>query len=469
MSTPTTAQRIGQFAFAAHAQHLSPHSRTVFKRNILDSLGCAIGALPGKPFKVLREQFDEYGRSGSCTLIGGGTTSPDQAALYNSGLVRYVDLLDSYMSPGGLCHPSDNFATILAAADHVSASGEDFMLALAVAYEIGCRITAIVPVMAKGFNHAIQLAISSSAGSGKLFGLNAEQIAHAVAIATVDNISLSCVHSEPVSQWKGFSPGITGMRAIYSASLAKRGFTGPLRLFEGPNGLVRMFDQPLEVNWDDLRLEVIHETVMKKYCSLIHGQPVLEATLDLKRRHGVKSEEVEEVVCDIFQTGFDIAGGGGFGAKDAPQTKEQADYNLKYLISAALLDDEVGPTQLEPERVQAADAQALLRKVVVRPDAAFSAQYPHALNTRVTIRCKDGREFSKEHVGFEGGLDNPFTWERTVEKFHWLSEQYADEALRDQIIDLVSTLDEHPIAELMQLLAKVSPEPRYPAKHPGIQ
>jgi 2-methylcitrate dehydratase len=469
MSSLTTAQRIGHFAFGAHAGHLAPQSRTLFKRNILDSLGCAIGALPGKPFKALREQFDEYGRSGRCTLIGGGTASPDQAALYNSGLVRYVDLLDSYMSPGGLCHPSDNFGTVLAAAEHASASGEDFMLALAVAYEIGCRITAIVPVMAKGFNHAIQLAISSAAASGKLFGLDAEQIAHALAIATVDNISLTCVHSEPVSQWKGFSPAITGMRAIYSASLAKRGFTGPLRLFEGPNGLVRMFDQPLDVNWEDPKLEVIHETVMKKYCSLIHGQPVLEATLDLKRSNGIKSEDVEEVVCDIFQTGFDIAGGGGFGPKDDPQTKEQADYNLKYLIAAALLDDQVGPAQLEPQRVQAADAQALLARVTVRPDAAFSAQYPQALNTRVTIRCKDARVFSKEHVGFEGGLDNPLTWERTVEKFHWLSEPYANEALRDQIINLVAALDEHSISELMQLLAKVSPEPRYPAKHPGIQ
>jgi 2-methylcitrate dehydratase len=469
MTTPTTVQRIGKFAYEARALQLTAQTRRVFRRNILDSLGCAIAALPGTPFKALREQFDEYGCSGACSLIGGGTASPDQAALYNSGLVRYVDLLDSYMSPGGLCHPSDNFGAILAAADHASASGEDFMLALAVAYEIGCRITAIVPVMSKGFNHAIQLAISVAAGSGKLLGLDAEQIAHAIAIATVDNVSLTCVHSEPVSQWKGFSPGITGMRSVYSASLAKRGFTGPLRLFEGPNGLVRMFDQPVEVDWADPRLEVIHQTVMKKYCSLIHGQPVLEATLDLKRKHGLKSDEIDAVVCDIFQTGFDIAGGGSFGPKDAPRTKEQADYNLKYLISAALLDDQVGPAQLEPERVQAADAQALLKKVSVRPDAAFTAQYPHALNARVTIKRTDGQVFTKEHTGFEGGLENPFTWERTVEKFHWLSEQYADATLRGQIIDLVATLDEHPIKELLQLLAKVSPEPRFPAQHPGIQ
>ncbi|BFG79075.1 MmgE/PrpD family protein [Paraburkholderia terrae] len=469
MSTLTAVERIGRFADVAHASHLTPQTRHLLKRNILDSLGCAIAALPGSPFKALREQFDEYRSGGTCTLIGGGSTSPDQAALYNSALVRYVDLLDSYMSPGGLCHPSDNFGAILAAAEHASADGESFMLALAVAYEIGCRITAVVPVMAKGFNHAIQLAISSAAASGKLLGLYADQIAHAIAIATVDNISLSCVHSEPVSYWKGFSPGITCMRAVYSASLAKRSFTGPLRLFEGPNGLVRMFDQPVDVDWEDSRLEVVHQTVMKKYCSLIHGQPVLEATLELKRVHGITGGDVEDVVCDIFQMGYDIAGGGGFGAKDDPQTKEQADYNLKYLIAAALLDDQVGPAQLEPARVQAADAQALLKKVAIRPDAAFSAQYPKALNTRVTIRCRDGRVVSKEHVGFEGGLDNPFTWERTVEKFNWLSEPYADETLRGQIVDLVSRLEEHKISELMQLLTKVKREAVYPAKHPGIQ
>src|SRR6202453_3281898 len=243
MSTPTTAQRIGTFAHDARASHFTPQARTVFKRNILDSLGCAIAALPGAPFNALRDQFEEYRAQGTCSLIGGGSTSPDQAALYNSGLVRYVDLLDSYMSPGGLCHPSDNFGAILAAADHARASGEDFMLALAVAYEIQCRITAVVPVMAKGFNHAIQLAISASASAGRLFGLSADQIANAIAIAAVDNVSLACVHAEPVSQWKGFSPGMTGMRAVYAASLAKRGFTGPSGLFEGPNGLERIFGQ----------------------------------------------------------------------------------------------------------------------------------------------------------------------------------------------------------------------------------
>src|SRR6202166_4859778 len=298
-------ERIAAFAAAARPAQLTSGIRHLFKRNILDSLGCAIAALPGRPFHALREQFEEYRAPGRCTLIGGGKTSPDQAALFNSALVRYVDLLDSYMAPGGLCHPSDNFGTVLAAAEQAGASGEEFMLALAVAYEIQCRFTAAVPVMAKGFNHATQLAMSAAASPGRLLGLSAGEIANAIALATVDHVSLACVHAEPVSQWKGFSPGMTGMRAIYAAGLAKRGFEGPSGLFEGPDGLERMFGQPIRVDWEDLSLDIVNQTVLKKYCSLIHGQPVLEAVLDLKRRDSLIAANVEHVRCDVFQGAFD--------------------------------------------------------------------------------------------------------------------------------------------------------------------
>src|SRR5438105_10966854 len=137
--THSAVERIGAFAVAARPEHLTTDIRQLFKRNILDSIGCAIAAVAGPSLRMLRDQIEEYRAPGRCTLIGGGKTSPDQAALFNSSLVRYVDLLDSYMAQGGLCHPSDNFGTILAAAEQVGASGEEFMLALAVAYEIQCR------------------------------------------------------------------------------------------------------------------------------------------------------------------------------------------------------------------------------------------------------------------------------------------------------------------------------------------
>jgi 2-methylcitrate dehydratase len=467
--TRSAVERIGAFAATARAEHLTSKSRQLYKRNILDSLGCAIAALPGAPFQALRAQFDEYRASGRSTLTGGGKTSTDQAAMFNTCLVRYVDLLDSFMSPGGLCHPADNFGTVLAAAEQANASGEEFMLSLAVAYEVQSRFTAAVPVMAKGLNHATQLAISSAASAGKLLGLSADQIANAIAIATADNVSLACVHSEPVSQWKGFSPGMTGMRSIYAVSLAKRGFTGPLRLFEGPNGLERLFDQAIAVDWENPSLEVVEQTVLKKYCSLIHGQPVLEAVLEMKRRNDLTVANVDHIRCDIFQSGFDIAGGGSFGSKDRPQTKEQADYNLKYLIAVALLDNQVGPRQLEAARIQAADAQGFLARVEVHPDDDLSSRYPRELCARITIRTKDGRVLSKEQIGYEGGLDKPMSWNRTVEKFHWLSEPFADAKLRTDIVKAVQQLDHIPLSQLMDLLERVQPTEVFATRHPGIQ
>ena len=467
--TSSAVERIGAFAAAAQPEHLMAATRGLFKRNILDSLGCAIAALQGQPFQALRDQFGEYRAPGRCTLIGGGKTSADQAALFNSALVRYVDLLDSYMAPGGLCHPSDNLGTVLAAAEQAGASGEEFILALAVAYEIQCRFSAAAPVMAKGFNHATQLAISAAASAGKLLGLSAGQIANAIAIATTDNISLACVHAEPVSQWKGFSPGMTGMRAIYAASLAKRGFMGPRGLFEGPDGLERMFDQTIRADWEDSSLEIVAQTVLKKYCSLIHGQPVLEAVLNLKRANDLVAADVERVSCDVFQGAFDFAGGGRLGSKDHPQAKEQADYNLKYLVAAALLDDQVGPDQLQAIRIQSPDAQALLARVEVRPDERFTARYPRELSARITIYTKDQRILVKEQLGWEGGLTNPMSWDRTVEKFHWLSEPFADQDLRSRLIEAVEQLDARPISNLMDLLAQVRPDAAFPATHPGIQ
>ena len=462
-------EQIAAFADRARPEHLSSEIRRLYQRNILDSLGCALGALPGKPFARLRRQFEAFRAQGPSTLIGGGATSLDQAALYNTGLVRYVDLLDSYMSVGGLCHPSDNFGGVLAVAESVGASGEDFMLALAVAYEVGSRFTAAVPVMGKGFNHALQLAISLSAASGKLMRLTPREIAHAIAIAAVDNVSLAAVHSEPVSQWKGFSPGITAMRAVYTTALAKLGFTGPLRLFEGPNGLNRMFDQEIRIDWSNPSLESVRHTVMKKYCSLIHGQPVIEAVLALRRQHNLSADDIASVTCETFQGGFDLAGGGSFGPKDHPTTKEQADYNLKYLIAVALLDDQVGPAQLDEARVNAPDAQGLLAKVKVEPNPRFTQGYPDHLGCRIVILTRSGNTYTKDQNGYEGGQDQPLTWERVVEKFHWLAEPYADRSLRQAIIAEVEILGQRPVSVLMSLLARVSPDAKFPSTLRGVQ
>jgi 2-methylcitrate dehydratase len=455
-----TVEALAEWVMKSEQSDLGESVPMSMRRNILDSLGCAIAALDGETVRVLRDHI--AGSEGGATLIGGGRTTVDQATLFNSVAVRYVDLLDTYLTPGGLCHPADNFGAILAVAESEGATGDEFVLALAVAYEVQCRFSAAVPVMARGLNHALQLAISVAVGAAKLLHLSAEQTANAIAIAAADNVSLAAIHSEPVSNWKGISPGITAQRAVYTTGLAQRGITGPLGLFEGPNGLEQLFGQRIDLRLDDPALDVVNHTYLKKYCSLIHGQAAIDTVLTLAREHGIDHEDIESVDAEVFQTAYDIAGGGSFGAKDSPSTKEQADYNLKYLLAAALIDGQVGPEQLQTERIGRADVQRLLHRIDVRPNATFTAGYPRATPVRIGVTLRDGQCFSREQQDFEGAPGWPLTWERTVEKFHWLTEQYAAEALRDEIVDRVEHLGAEPVSGLTRLLGEVSPARRLP-------
>ncbi|MBV9318631.1 MAG: MmgE/PrpD family protein, partial [Mycobacterium sp.] len=367
-----------------------------------------------------------------------------------------------FLTPGGLCHPADNFGAVLAMAEHVGATGADFLLGLAIAYEVQCRFSAQVPVMARGLNHALQLAMSVAAGTSKLLGFDTQHTASAIAASSADNVSLAAVHTEPVSTWKGISPAITGMRAVYTTLLVGRGVTGPRSVIEGPNGLVQLFDQPIDFRTEDHTLTAVEQTYLKQYCSLIHGQNVIDATLAIRTQHRFTGDDVAQVSLEVFDGAYDFAGGGRYGNKDHPQTKEQADYNLKYLSAVALLDGQVGPEQLETERVRRSDVQSLLQRVTVTPAEDLTAAYPGRTSIRVHITLRDGRTFDREQSDFEGSPTRPMSWERVVEKFHWLAEPFADESLQAAIISAVEKLDDIPITELTGLLAAVSPTPKRP-------
>lgn len=455
-------EQLAGFVVGAQQADLTGRPRALLKRNVLDSIACAIGSLDGELVATIREHTHQFSGVPTATLVGGGRASVDQAAFFNAVLVRYPDLLDTYLTVGGLCHPADNFGPVLAVAEHVGASGADFLLALAVAYEVQCRFSAQVPVMARGLNHALQLSMSVAGGAAKLLGLGVDATANAIAAAATDNVSLATVHAEPVSHWKGISPAITGMRAVYATMLAARGITGPRSVFEGPHGLVQLFGQPIDLATADRRLNCVEQTYLKQYCALIHGQVVIDAILGLRAQHGLRPEGVARVTLEVFQGAYDFAGGGAYGAKDDPCTKEQADYNLKYLSAVALLDGGVGPEQLEAERVSRADVRELLARVDVRPAADLTADYPRRTAARVRVLTRDGRELSREQTDYEGSPTRAMSWERVTDKFGWLAEPFCDDALRARIVAAVEHLDEIPVAELAGLLGAASPTAQRP-------
>ena len=160
----TRVEQLATFVARACYEDLSEDASRVLKMHVLDALGCAIGAIEGPPMRMLRAQLEEFGGHALATLIGGGETAPDRAAFYNSALVRYLDYNDSSLASKETCHPSDNLGAVLAASEYAEGSGKAFLTALAVAYQVQCRLSDVAPVRAKGFDHTTQGAYAVAAG-----------------------------------------------------------------------------------------------------------------------------------------------------------------------------------------------------------------------------------------------------------------------------------------------------------------
>jgi len=229
--------KLSSFIKEASFGDLSEEAVKQLKIRLLDSLGTALGAIEGEPVKAIRSMIEDFGGSEISTLIGGGKTTPDRAALYNSALVRYLDFNDSYLAKGETCHPSDNIGAILAAGEMKDLSGKQFLTALAIAYQVQCRLSDEAPVRDKGFDHTTQGSYAVAAEVAKALNLNEEKTANAIAIAGTALNALRVTRTGALSNWKGLAYPHTAFGGTHAAFLAEYGITGPPAVFEGNKGL----------------------------------------------------------------------------------------------------------------------------------------------------------------------------------------------------------------------------------------
>jgi 2-methylcitrate dehydratase len=452
VSKTTTAQQIAEFALAAGEKDFPDEARDRLKRSVLDALGCAVGGLGGDPPRRIRALVAELdGGAGGCRLIGGGTAPPDRAALVNGCLVRYLDLMDNIAAPGEVCHPSDNLAALLAAGEYADAGGAELLIALAVAYQVQGRLIETVPTMRAGLNYTTPLAFSVAAGAARLLELDPARAAHAVALAGVSAVSLAVIQAEPLSQWKGLASGETAGRALHNTLLARQGITGPLTVFEGPFGLDRLTGDRSPVDWPAERLDAPLRVSIKRYDAEFQSQSAVDAAVELHDR-GMNPGDVDQIGVDVAQGAYDVLGGGSYGPKDECHYREQADHNLKYLVAVALLDGAVGTPQYEPDRINRADVQSLLRRVRVRPRDEFTRRVPHEMPCRVRATLADGTVEEAERTDYPGHFRRPMTWDAVTAKFHQLAEPFAAPDLRDQIVTAVRHLEDVPVRDLARLL-----------------
>ncbi|WP_082035782.1 MmgE/PrpD family protein [Pedobacter lusitanus] len=193
-----------------------------------------------------------------------------------------------------------------------------------------------------------------------------EQIAHALGIIGSSVSPMVTSRASYTYEWKGMASSMDVMECLGTVFLAKEGMTGPIAIFEGPKGFKEVFGLKLDYDWAKENFELISKCVLKAYNAEVHSQPSLEAITEFKQQHHINATEVDQIEITTFLTAYHIIGSGAYGNRQIVETKEQADHSLFYLAAVALIDGEVYPDQLEPERINRKDVQELLQKVSVK-------------------------------------------------------------------------------------------------------
>ena len=349
---------LARFAAGLRLADVPAAVRERAKLHILDGLG--LGLASGS-FEFGRRAVEGgvalagAGEGGACTVLGRPERLPSRdAALVNGILIHGLDFDDTHLE--SIVHPTcTSLPCVLSLAESLDASGEDLLAAYLAGAETAIRVGGAVR---GGFHevgfHATGLVshFAAAIAASRLLGLDEEQIVSAQGIAGSTAAGIQ-VFLEEGAWTKRFHPGWGAVAGISAAQLARRGFRGPSRPYEGKFGLFETHlrggveaADPDELVADLGRVWRFGETALKPYpvCHFIHG--CADAAIELHREIG--GAEIAAVDAYLAQPTLHIVAEPA-AAKERPTSDYEAKFSAQYVVARCLLDGRIGLPDLEPE------------------------------------------------------------------------------------------------------------------------
>ena len=240
---------MARFALELGYDTIPESARYEAKRFLLDSVGCALAALDHEDMQQAFAYIRELGGNAQATIIGHGTmTNMANAALMNALLVRAMDYNDIYWKQDP-SHPSDILPAAMATAEASRLSGKDLLVGILIAYELEMRLclAADPGVREVGWHHASLTQFVSPLVAGRMLGLSEDQMVAACGISGSSHFTLGGVVAGHLTNMKNTADPMATEAGVRAALLARTGYSGPVELFEGKEGV---FEVIANVSWD---------------------------------------------------------------------------------------------------------------------------------------------------------------------------------------------------------------------------
>jgi len=424
-------ERFAAFAEASRRQPFAPEVLHHAKRAVIDWYAALLpGAVVPPATALERALADEIDR-GEARLALGRRATVRAAAIINGSAAHTVEVDDIFRD--GIYHPgAPTIPAALALAQARRASGEAFLRAVIVGYEISTRIGAAMGRAHYKYWHNTGTigCFGAAAAAAELLQLDRARFAHA--LATVATFSAGLQQAFRMdSMSKPLHAGHAAEAGVTAALAAAEGVIGSLDVMEGEAGYGRaMGDGP---DWEKALATLgrdFHITRMtfKNHACCGHTFAAIDGALQVQSRLGVAARDIERVRVGTYRAGVEVA------HYEDPHTPAEARFSMKYVVATALAHGSVRLAAFEPPRLADPLTRELMRRVDVALDPALDATFPGQRAARVAIVARDGRSGEHLQPTRKGDPDAPLTDGELEAKYLELAAPVIGEARARELL-----------------------------------
>jgi len=382
-------ERLARWAEDYRKAPLAPEVVRHAKRAVIDWYAALLPGAIVEPAILLEKSLAEELDNGKARLALGRKATVRAAALINGSAAHTVEVDDIFRD--GIYHPgAPTISAALALAQAQGASGEQFLRAVVVGYEISTRIGAAMGKAHYKYWHNTGTigVFGACAAACEILRLDAKRFAHALATVTTFAAALQQAFrmdsmSKPLHAGRAAEAGVT------AALAAREGVTGSLDVIEGDAGFGRaMSNGP---DWDKAfeslgRTFNICRMTFKNHTCCGHTFAAIDGALALQSKMKVAAREIERIRVGSYRAAKEVSG------YESPQTPSEARFSLKYVVATALTHGSVRLAAFEPERMNDGATRELMQRIEVAIDPELDAAFPQQRAARVAIVARDGRE-----------------------------------------------------------------------------
>jgi len=461
----TLLQEVSRFAAGARDGGVEPEILQDARRRTTDIIGIALAASRMEPARIVRGVIEGWGGEGQASVIGrGGRYPAASAALMNGTLAHSLDYDDTHLP--SVLHPSAAVVpAALAAAERSEATGRDLLTAIACGDELVVRVgmAGYDPALGnsiffeKGL-HATSIAgtLGAALASAMIYGLDEEEIGHAVAISA--SMGAGIIEANRTGGTvKRIHCGWAAHAGLTAAELAAHGLTGPPTAFEGRFGFLRAYlddkadaealTRGLGERWGLTRV------FFKPYPANHFTHAGIDAAISL-REEGLDIEKIEEIELGVASPVLRTIARPE-DEKARPKTGYAAQFSGPFTVATALvgggglgisLDDITDEAALDPVKLD------LASRVRCFADEECDRIFPNQFPAVLRIRLKSGEVREARVSRNRGGPENPLSDDELEAKFRTNAGRVLAEQRVEELASALQALESSDdVGELMRL------------------